>query len=188
MHIRGYIVLALFCIAGSVFAQAYKWTDEDGVVHYSDRPQPGAEEFVLPDTRTPARVTLPAASTPAGGADDEAADDEDDEEEQNSYESLAIASPTAEQTLWNIAGNLNVQLSLRPNLRRGHQIRVYFDGEPRMVSGTTFTIPEVFRGSHNLQAEVVNANGELQIRSEPIRFYVQQTTVINRNRPGPVPR
>ena len=175
MHKRRYIL----------FAQAYKWTDENGVVHYSDRPQPGAEEFVLPDTRPPTQIVLPRATNPVIGDSD---DEGQDEQEQASYESLTIVSPAAEQTLWNIAGNLNVQLNLQPNLMRGHQIRVYYDGQPRVVSGATFTLSEVFRGSHNLQAEVVDSNGELQIRSDPIRFYVQQTTIGGANRPGPVPR
>ena len=46
-----------------------------------------------------------------------------------------------------------------------------------MVSGTSFQIEEVFRGVHNIQAEVLDESGELMIRSRPNRFYVQQNTV-----------
>lgn len=183
------MVFSLFCIAGSAFAQAYKWTDENGVVHFSDRPQPGAEEIVLPRSSAPSRIrpTAPSVRPTGQQQEDDEGDDEEAEEPENPYQSLSIASPASEETLWNIAGNLNVELSLEPALRPGHQIRMYVDGQPRIVTGTRFVIPEVWRGSHNLQAEVVNPTGELMIRSDPIRFYVQQTTVINR-RPGPVPR
>ena len=58
-------------------------------------------------------------------------------------------------------------------------MRLYFDGEPQTVSGLRTELQEVWRGTHNLQAEVVNENGELMIRSDPIRFYVQQTSVRN---------
>ncbi len=44
--------LALFA-AGAAYAQAYKWIDEDGIVHYSDRPEPGAERVDLGQSRAP---------------------------------------------------------------------------------------------------------------------------------------
>ena len=46
-----------------------------------------------------------------------------------------------------------------------------------MVNSTNFTIDEVWRGVHNIQAEVLDATGKLMIRSETNRFYVQQNTV-----------
>jgi len=55
---------------------------------------------------------------------------------------------------------------------------VYYNGQQRLVSGTSFQIEEVFRGVHNLQAEVIDATGRLMIRSETNRFYVQQNSVI----------
>ena len=56
-------------------------------------------------------------------------------------------------------------------------MRVYFDGEPQLVSGTTFQLEEVYRGVHNLQAEVLDQSGKLMIRSVPNRFYVQQSSI-----------
>jgi hypothetical protein len=95
------------------------------------------------------------------------------------YQSLDVAQPAAEETLWNIAGVLNVSLELQPTLQPGHQLRLYFDGEPRTVDGLQFQLQEVWRGEHNLQAEVVDETGQAMIRSEPTRFYVQQTTIVN---------
>jgi hypothetical protein len=45
------------------------------------------------------------------------------------------------------------------------------------ASGTSFQVQEVWRGSHNLQVEVVDETGKLMIRSQPSRFFVQQNTV-----------
>ena len=98
-------------------------------------------------------------------------------EEAFSYESLTIASPAAEETLWNIGGDLNVSLALNPPLQPGHQVRVYFDGNAQMVAGTSFQLNEVWRGVHNLQAEIIDETGRMLIRSRTNRFYVQQTTV-----------
>jgi uncharacterized protein YjiK len=47
-----------------------------------------------------------------------------------------------------------------------------------MERGTSFQIEEVWRGVHNIQAEIIDDTGKLMIRSEPNRFYVQQNTVI----------
>lgn len=157
--------------------EVYKWVDENGVTHYSDQPVPGAERVRIETRpsprssapRTPSRAPL---SAPPGNR-------QPAQNEPFSYQSLSFTQPAAEQTLWNIGGTLTVRLSLQPGLRSGDQLRLYFDGEARTVNGLQVQLDEVWRGTHNLQAEVVDANGELMIRSEPLRFYVQQTSVLN---------
>ena len=153
--------------------EAYVWTDEDGVVHYSDRPMPGAKRIELSEPNTSqALAGQPDEAAPAGEEDDEA-----DDAGPIRYESFEIVSPGAEETLWNIEGVLNVSMALSPPLQPGHQVRVYFDGSPRMVSGTSVQLQEVWRGVHNVQAEVLDETGKMLIRSRTNRFYVQQTTV-----------
>ncbi len=174
MHMRLFIAASILLATGTVQAQAYRWVDENGVVHFSDRPAPGAEQIELPkDTRTASQRRVAAAATaPAQSAREQQA-----EAPAFKYESLAIASPEAEQTLWNIEGVLNVTLALSPTLQEGHQVRVYFDGKRQSVNNASFQIQEVYRGVHNLQAEVVDAKGKLMIRSVTNRFYVQQNTI-----------
>ena len=171
MEHRRIIALLLVLACGQSFAQAYRWVDEDGVVHYSDTPQPGATEVDLGKYRAPASAQRAVPRQPAPVAADQ------DEPEVFRYESLAVASPAPEQTLWNIGGILNVSLALSPALQPGHQVRVYFDGTPQIVNGTSFQLQEVWRGVHNLQAEVLDENGRMLIRSRTNRFYVQQSTV-----------
>lgn len=176
MDFKWFFILALLLFGGDSLAQAYKWVDEDGVVHYSDRPAPGAQQFELPkfDTpaRTPARPSTPPR--PRSSADDEA----EDTEQAAGYSSLTITSPDSEQVLWNIGGVLNVSLSVTPALQPGHQVRVYFDGQQRTVRSLNFQLDEVWRGTHNLQAEIVDRNGRLLIRSQTTRFYVQQSSIL----------
>ena len=170
---RTFIAFITILAAGAVMAQAYKWLDADGVVHYSDRPEEGAERIVLPqDTRRPSPPPAPrsTASRSAKTAAETAP-------AAFKYESLEFSTPAAEETLWNRVSVLNVSLSVEPTLQSGHQIRVYFDGEPRMVSGTSFQLEEVYRGVQNLQAEIVDEQGKLMIRSRANRFYVQQNAI-----------
>ena len=165
-----FVLLGLLAAAG-VLAEAYTWTDENGIVHYSDRPQPGAKVIDL-GTSSAARPK-PAARS----ATSPSQDTRDDAEPATGYSSIEIASPAAEETLWNIEGTLNVSIALSPPLRPGHQVRLYFDGTPQMVSGTSARLEEVWRGVHNLQVEVIDETGKLVIRSRPSRFYVQQNTI-----------
>jgi hypothetical protein len=173
MQLRIIVILLGLLASSSVLAQAYKWTDEDGIVHYSDRPQPGATEVDLGKYSAPtgtslARKPLPQRTTAA----------EQTDTGTFRYETLEVASPAAEQTLWNIEAVLNVSLSLSPALQSGHRVRVYFDGAAQEVSGLSFQLQAVYRGAHNLQAEVVDEAGKVLIRSQPSRFYVQQTSVL----------
>ena len=167
----------IFILAGMLAATlaladgAWKWTDDDGVVHYSDVPVDGAEAIDISEYN---RATGARISRSRPGSDDAAADAA---AATFSYESISIATPAAEETLWNIEGVLRVSVSVSPGLQSGHQIRAYFDGEARMVAGTSFQLEEVFRGVHNLQVEVIDATGKLMIRSQPNRFYVQQNRV-----------
>jgi len=178
MHIRPILVFAgLLAATPAIAEDAYRWTDEDGVVHYADVPVEGAERVDLSGYTKNTGVQLfrrPAAER--GTASEATAEPEG----PFRYEALAISSPAAEETLWNIEGVLNVTLALTPPLQEGHQVRVYFDGSPRVVSGTSFQIDEVWRGVHNIQAEVIDSTGRLMIRSQPNRFYVQQNTVRTR--------
>jgi hypothetical protein len=167
-----FMLLCLLAVAPAAAQEAYRWVDEDGVVHYSDRPREGAEAIELPE---PNVATVRRTPRPAAESGDAA--EKPESEPVTGYTSIEILSPKAEETLWNIEGVLNVSVALQPSLLPGHQVRAYFDGEMQPVSGTSFQLQEVWRGVHNIQVEVVDATGKLMIRSRPNRFYVQQSTV-----------
>jgi hypothetical protein len=175
MEKRPILLFVGLLAATAVFADAYKWVDENGVVTYSDRQQPGAERIDLgaSSSRTSSYSPTPVRrSTPA------AQNEEPQEDEPFRYESIAVSNPGAEVTLWDIAGVLNVSVAVSPALQGTHQVRVYLDGgEAQVVNGTNFQMEEVWRGVHNIQVEVIDQTGQLMIRSQPNRFYVQQNVV-----------
>ena len=170
-----FLIIGLL-LASTALAQAYRWVDEDGVVHYGDRPPPDAETpaeaIVLPEANV---TSVRTYERPA--AESSSSDDANETAGAFRYESLEVASPAAEETLWNIAGNLDVFLSVTPAIRRGHKVRVYFDGEERILVETRFSIDEVWRGVHNIQVEIIDETGKLMIRSKTNRFYVQQNRI-----------
>ena len=174
MLMRTIIALIALLASSAVLAQAYRWVDDEGVVHYSDRPQEGAEQIILPHSTRPSRTVAAASRTPAG---------EQPETEQPEapfhYDVIEVVAPAPEETLWNIEGVLNVSLRLQPGLRQGDQVKVYLDGEMRPASGTSFQLQEVYRGVHNIQVEIVDPTGRMMGRSLPNRFYVQQNTIVH---------
>lgn len=174
MLMRTIITLIAVLTASVVMAQAYRWVDQDGITHYSDRPQEGAIQIQLPQNSRPTRrfASTPAPAAPVDNIAAEAA------AAPFSYDSIEISAPAAEETLWNLGGVLNVSLNVQPALQPGHRVRVYFDGNEQMVSGSSFQIQEVYRGVHNLQAEVLDETGKLMGRSVTNRFYVQQNTIV----------
>ena len=182
------IWIALLCLASlAASAETYRWVDENGVVNYSDRPHPGAEQVDLravPTTRF-AQPQVPDQTRDATAGEDAG----------QSYESVTIQRPQPEETLWNLEGLLNVQISVQPAIASGHRLRLYLDGQA--VNGvparaTSFTIDRVFRGEHTLRAAIEDSGGRRLIESQTVRFFVQQTSTQNPNnpnRPGvPTPR
>jgi hypothetical protein len=185
---RTFIALFAVLTAGVAMAQAYRWVDEDGVVHFSDVPVEGAELIQLPsDNRVPRPAPVAAARTTPQ------AQQATEPPEVFQYESIEVVAPAPEETLWNIEGVLNVAVRVVPALRQGDQVRVYFDGQERLTSSSTsFTIDEVYRGVHNIQVEVIDTTGQMLVRSLPNRFYVQQNSIAQATAgprpPRPVPR
>ncbi len=173
MLMRIFIAVTAILAASVVLAQAYRWVDEDGVVHFSDRPVEGAERIQLP---TDSRRPRPAYSPPVRAAQ-QSGEDAAEPTAVFKYESIEVVAPAPEETLWNIEGVLNVALRVVPALRPEDQVRLHLDGEPQMVSGSSFQVTEVYRGVHNIQVEVVDSTGRLMGRSLTNRFYVQQNAI-----------
>lgn len=170
------LLILLLCLSLSSVAlgQVYRWVDKDGNVHFSDVPQEGAEELDLPDVQT----------FEGGGVVESrpAPQQEQTAKETRDYVLLQITRPALDQTFWNVGGQIPVSLNLEPALQRGDSIRVYLDDQPVEdfpSTGTSHVLSEVWRGSHTLRAEVVNASGQVLAQSEMVVFQVRQTSVVN---------
>jgi hypothetical protein len=156
--------------------EIYKWVDENGQIHFSDVPQEGATEVEIAPIQTFSAPSVAASSSSSNDADDA-------NETVVNYESLEITSPAMEETIWNTGGTVTVTVQTRPGLRTGHQIRLYLDGKPlpNLAPGTSsLQVSEVFRGEHQLRAEVWDENGKILIKAKPSIFFYQQTSVNRR--------
>jgi hypothetical protein len=172
------ILLSVLFVTPLSAAPAWTWVDNDGQVHYSDRPVPGARQINLPGAQgfSAPQQAAPAPSQTAAAAPLRPA---------ASYRTFNIVSPAQEATLWNIGGNLAVQIALDPALQTGHLIDLVLDGQRLDLNSrsTEFTLTDVFRGVHVLQAMVIDSSGSELLRSLTTTFMVQQTSIQNPNSP-----
>ncbi|MBN1240678.1 MAG: DUF4124 domain-containing protein [Gammaproteobacteria bacterium] len=175
------LLVLVSCAASAV--PVWRWVDENGTIHYSDRPVPGAERIELDGAQSfPSGARLPPRPTPSGR--------QQEGDQSRRYSSLDVISPAEQETLWNIGATLEVQVALDPPLQRGHRLDVYLDGQLQNVDATSarFTVPEVYRGMHRLRAIVEDANGRELVGSGTVTFMVQQTSIQNPNNPNAPPR
>ena len=68
METRTILVLLGLLMAAAAVADTWMWTDEEGVVHYSDRPYPGAERITIAEPNT-SRSPAPRSNNAGTGTD-----------------------------------------------------------------------------------------------------------------------
>jgi Domain of unknown function (DUF4124) len=165
-------------------APAWRWVDANGQVHYSDTPVPGATQIELSGAQTfgssarqqPAAANKPASQSPLQRSTGSA----------ERYRSFNIVSPTQQETLWNVGTVVNVQIELDPPLQPSHLLDLFVDGQRRNLNTTStdLALDDVYRGTHTIQAVVVDQSGAEVLRSLATTFMVQQSSIQNPNNPN----
>ncbi len=187
MKIRTLLVAACLLASASQAQEAkkelWKWTDANGVVHYSDVPGPGATKIDLsvaePSTR-PATAPPPVTGArPAPPPKPAAA--------TTVYDSLEIWEPENEASFFEADVTVTVRIRSDPERAAEDSLVLYLDGEPVQGSpnATDYTLSGLDRGGHTLTAQIVDAQGKEKIRSASVVFYIKQVTVIPPRAVGP---
>src|SRR5690349_19926511 len=147
--ITSFLLCSVALNAGA--ADIWRWTDADGVVHFSDQPRPGA-----------VKVNLGPISAPSGNGprpEEPTVEAAPEPRRQTfAYTSCVVQSPENDQT-FNGVQPVTVILAIEPQLQDGHRVQVYVNGALNTdwpPEATSFTLPEVFRGSHTIQARIVD--------------------------------
>lgn len=169
---RPLMLLALLLLSPALLAQTgYRIVHPDGTVEFTDDPTRGGEEVELRNIPT---YTAPAVSPrPATGRQRQTSP-------SARYQSISIATPRPDETVWFNADGMVVSVLVLPELRADDRVVVYLDGQ-EVARGETasFVLENVFRGAHTLRAEVVNGQGATLVASEPINFFLRQHTKRN---------
>jgi hypothetical protein len=167
--------------AVALSATVYKWVDENGVTHYSDQPHENAEKV-----QVAAPQTYKASGQSRRSAGQSQAKQSDSQRQTNAYDSCVVTSPANDETLSNTYSvTTSVQVSPAPH--DGDQLVVFFDGKPLPsfpAGGGSFTIADIDRGTHTLQAMVRDPSGKVLCQSSNVSFTVLQPSLLNPANPN----
>ena len=160
-------MLAGFAAFAGQAAVVYKWTDANGVVHYSDQSVPGAEKIYT--------ASGPAGSSSRGSAssDPSSAPSAKKEAAGLGYTEFAVSSPAPEQTFF---GDeiIPVNLTLVPGLKPGQTINWHLNGKELQDTSAHFTLPRLDRGAYVIAATITDQETGEARTSDSVTFYVRQ--------------
>ena len=148
----------------------YKNVQPDGTIVYSDKPDEGAKELKLPEIQIYTPPPLPEGDDRAanGGAAG-----------FTGYESFAISSPANDETVRDNGGSVSIALTLKPSLQSGHVVDIRMDGASiGRGSSTSITLTNVDRGSHTVQAAVLDGDGAEVARTDSVTFHLKRASAI----------
>ncbi|MFG6665622.1 DUF4124 domain-containing protein [Halomonas sp. HNIBRBA4712] len=149
--------------AGPALAQTvYRVVDETGRVTYTDNPERGGEAVTL--TPLPSvQSALPPAATPARGRPGQPF---------MPYDRFVIESPPTGALLRDSMTPVDVRV--QPPLREDHQIRLLLNGEVSQsaLHSEAFWLTGLAQGQHRLEAELLDAQGRVQHRTEAVSITV----------------
>lgn len=164
---RTRLLLTLFFLTSVSTAGVYRWQDADGVIQYTDRPVKDAEELRISGDENDSSQdeTIPG---------DSVTDPED--RPNDGYSEFQLSEPAPNQTFRTDAGEVNIAILLKPALAQGHEIQLIVDGRPLKdkFSSTQLMLSAVGRGSHTLQAKIVDAQGETYALTQVVNFHIRK--------------
>lgn len=165
------LVLTLVFLPAICSSQMYKWTDADGVVHYTDRqPDESIRQDDLPDR-------LKSLGT---GKKDIQADMEAE------YSIFAVSKPEADATVRNDKGTVDISIQVDPPLTENHFLQVYLDGLEvgEKTKSTALTLHNIKKGIHRLQAQIVDVSGQQIMKTEEVSFQYRESADLSKIAPN----
>ncbi|MEJ2608612.1 MAG: DUF4124 domain-containing protein [Candidatus Thiodiazotropha sp.] len=163
----GIIFLALLLSQPLLARDVYKWTTEEGEVVYSENYQPGAERIQVIDKKKSISLDLDKLDSEAQAA------------ANGEYTDFSIVQPGDKETIRTDGGTVSVGISLSPPLASGHVIHLYVDGTKLSsdITTTQMVLEKLSRGTHTLNAKVIDAKGNTVKESGNISFHLRQALV-----------
>lgn len=157
-------------------AEIYKWVDKEGITHFSDREQLGAEKVSLPPVQT---YSAPKKETVVKTEVSNTVANKDEQPSVSVNYQLSITAPYDKDTFRSELGEVTVEVDLSPELQDGHKIRILVDNMAKAEEASLkFILQGIERGEHTLQAQLISSSGQTVASSGKITFYMQRPRVI----------
>ena len=174
-------ILFSFLFSATISAEGfYKWKDARGNIQYGDKP---------PANNMAERIDLPKLTVIDNYADqwkplkfegDQQSLNNQQPQQQskkpsgNTYSKLAFIAPKAGQSIRANDGDVSAMLSIKPPLKKGHEIAFFIDGK-EVAKGTARTnnFANLNRGAHTISAKIIDKKGR-ELKSSSVSFNVQR--------------
>lgn len=167
----------LLLLTFNVNAVIYRSVDDAGNIVYGDQPVKDGEEIELNVAPSYSAPELPAIE-----ALDTIEQEQNSELAEPNYR-ISITSPEYDQSVWDNAGTVTVDVMIQPELsqERGDLIQFQLDGQKvgDAQSSTSFTLTNIDRGSHIVVASVIDKTGKVLKRSRSVLFHLHRRSLIN---------
>lgn len=163
------LVLILLLIATPSYAAVYKWVDDAGRVHYSDKPRAGAKAVPKEPITTYQAPPKPAPKPAVEPAKPPAA----------VYSYIEINSPKQNDTVMGDEGPVSIVYMLDRPLHTGHRVQLLLDGKVVMTGlRRVFKLEDAERGEHQVVVRVVDEQDREVISSKPVSFFVYRHSIL----------
>jgi len=150
----------------------YKSVDSKGNITFTDTAPIGrpSESIVVQSANT-MPVGLPSASGQENTADKPV---------QVKYSMLVITNPTNDDLFGQDIESVTIAAQLEPNLQEGNTFQLYYDGQPVGNGAMSYTVTELERGTHTVEAKVFDGNRKLLKAASPVQFTVRRISALNK--------
>lgn len=174
----------ILCASETARAQTsvYRYVDDHGNVFFTDRGLFRGTKIDVPPLQTyhalhGANVTK--AQTLTVDRSQRATTIQSSIDSGPGYASFEVLSPKHDEVVRNDAGNVDVALSLSPDLVTGHKIQIVLDGTPVGESDRMLmvTVANLDRGTHAISGRILGVDGNLLMATKPVTFHLKRRSV-----------
>ena len=166
------LLTAALTVAVAEEKKIYKYTDENGVTHYSEtKPNDDYEEADLPALSVVPSITTTPSTITSGSADTRADADEVTE--------FTLLAPTEQQNLWGTGNKLVAKVTpLSEAQAARYQVQFVIDGQPKKPANTSEqTFENIYRGEHTVQGQLIDRQTrKVAMKTKTVTFYMHQNS------------
>jgi hypothetical protein len=153
----------------------YKWTDAQGVVHFSDQPVPGAEKVFTSSAPGHAGILGQTGKGPTAPPAASKAD------KALSAAKIAIGSPAPQQTFTG-GESVPVALSVDGDLKPSWTVVWTLNGaqvQGQAPNATQFTLTDLARGVYTIEATVTDSGTGESKAADAVTFNVMRPSLLS---------
>lgn len=174
------LILCLLALPAS--AEVFTYIDAQGNRVYTDQPRGNAKR--VPIATSNRMSATPTAAAPSSKTKKTAP------QSPFHYDMLRVLVPEPDATIRSSAGELIVSITSEPGLQEGHRYRLLLDGQPTGEPGLSpvFPLSNIDRGSHNLSAEILDADGRTVERTANQPFHMLRISLAQKRQVKPCAR